>query len=165
MKTLFALALLTAPAALLAQAAPPAASDPKINQVIVYGDDPCPRSTADEIVVCARRGEDDRFRIPEALRGVDPTNPANDAWANRAERLEYEGRSGIESCSPSGIGGSTGCFNQLIRQAYAERAVGDGTNWTMLVEEARNERTARIDADSDAIEAEVKAEEAARKPQ
>lgn len=150
------------PAAAQAQTSTSSEDNLKINQVIVYGDDPCPRGSADEIVVCARRSENDRYRIPEPLRGIDPNNPENQAWAARAEQLEYVGRSGIGSCSPSGIGGATGCFNDLIRQAYAERAQGDGTNWMALVEEARAERTGRIDADSEEIEARVKAEEAAR---
>ena len=67
------------------------AAEPKINQLIVYGDDPCPPSTDDEIIVCARKPESDRYRIPENLRG-DPNDPANQAWANRATELEYVGR-------------------------------------------------------------------------
>ena len=38
--------------------------DPRIRGVVVYGDDPCPQSTADEVVVCARRPDDERYRIP-----------------------------------------------------------------------------------------------------
>lgn len=134
----------------------------KINQIIVYGDDPCPASTGDDIVVCARKPDGDRYRIPEALRGVDPNNPVNDSWVNRAEQLEYVGKGGIGSCSPNGAGGATGCFNQLMRQARAERAMGDGTNWGALVEAARQERLGTIDARSEQIEEAVKAEEAAR---
>lgn len=158
---------LATPLALLALWATPTAAqtgpaDIKVNQVIVYGDDPCPPGTDDTIVVCARRSENDRFRVPESLRGVDPTNPENDAWANKAEQLQYVGRSGIQSCTPSGIGGATGCFAELVRQARAERAQGDGTDWANLVAAARAERVGRIDADSDEIEAQVRAEEAAR---
>lgn len=138
----------------------------RINQVIVYGDDPCPRSTTDEIVVCARKSENERFRIPAPLRG-NRDAPESNSWVNKAEQLEYVGRSGIGSCSPSGVGGASGCFAQLIRQAREERAVGDGTNWTALVEEARGERLGRIDEESARIEAELKAEEAkkAQQPQ
>jgi hypothetical protein len=97
----FAFAALAAAASLataapaLAQAAP---GEEKINQLIVYGDDPCPPSTGDEITVCARKPEGERYRIPEALRG-DPNDPANQAWATRATELQYVGRSGIGSCS------------------------------------------------------------------
>ncbi|MCF8709439.1 hypothetical protein [Rhizorhapis sp. SPR117] len=94
----------------------------KINQLIVYGDDPCPESTADQITVCARKGENERFRIPEALRS-ESNRPANTSWTTRAEALEYVGRSGTDSCSPVGAGGFTGCFSQLMREARAERLV------------------------------------------
>ena len=32
----------------------------RINQLIVYGDDPCPQSSANEITVCARKDETER---------------------------------------------------------------------------------------------------------
>jgi len=50
--------------------------DEKINQLIIYGNDKCPESVGDEIVVCARMGEADRYRIPTNLRG-DPNDPRN----------------------------------------------------------------------------------------
>ena len=144
-----ALAAFASPA--LAQPAP--AGEEKINQLIVYGDDPCPQSTEDQITVCARKSEGDRYRIPEALRG-NPNDPANQAWATRASELQYVGRAGIGSCSTVGPGGWTGCFNDLVRQARAERAGRDSVNWNRLIEEARQERLGRIDADAAAIEAE-----------
>ena len=42
-------------AALLAPATPALAQNGKVSEIIVYGTDPCPRSTDDEIVVCARK--------------------------------------------------------------------------------------------------------------
>src|SRR5690606_1854829 len=48
----------------------------KVKQVFVYGDDPCPPSEGDEIVVCARLPDNDRYRIPKELR-ADPLAPAN----------------------------------------------------------------------------------------
>ncbi|MCJ8156836.1 hypothetical protein [Sphingomonas sp. LaA6.9] len=158
---------LVAPAILLALVplgAAHAQERERINQIVVYGDDPCPASSADEIVVCARKGENERFRIPENLRG-NPNDPARDSWANHAERLEYVGRTGIGSCSTAGSGGASGCFNQIMRQAREELAYGDGTNWTGLVEAAREERLSRIDAETARIEAQIKAEEAAKAPQ
>ena len=130
----------------------------KINQVLVYGDQECPVSKEDEIVICARIL--DEYRIPEALRG-NPDAPQNQAWGARASTLEYQGRAGIGSCSPSGSGGATGCFSQLVRQARAERR--DTPNWVALVEEKRQERLGKIDEKSDAIEARVKEEEADKK--
>lgn len=91
-----------------------------IRREIVYGTDPCPRGKPDEVVICARRPDRDRYRIPEALR--EPSDdPENQSWANRAEALEYVGRSGVQSCSTVGPGGFTGCWNQMIRQSREER--------------------------------------------
>ena len=92
-----------------------------IAEIIVYGNDPCPRSTDDEVVVCARRPEAERYRIPEKLRQGGSLQ-SRTAWAARARSLEYVGRSGPQSCSPVGPAGHTGCLEQLIDAARAERA-------------------------------------------
>lgn len=160
-----ALALMAASAPALAQqaTAPTAVTDPaneKVNLVIVYGDDACPQSQGSEIVVCARKGEEERYRIPEPLRG-DPNKPSNQAWGERVRSMEYIGRSGTESCSPVGGGGATGCFAQLARLAKAERQAANDASWKDLVEAERARRLSTIDADSEAIEARVKAEEKA----
>lgn len=168
-KTPMIAALLLIGAAIPALAQPPssaptAAAVPtteKVNLVIVYGDDACPQSQGDDIVVCARKGEAERYRIPEPLRG-DPNKPSNQAWGERVRSMEYVGRSGTESCSPVGGGGATGCFAQLARLAKAERQALDNASWKDLVEAERGKRLSTIDADSDAIEARVVAEEKAK---
>jgi hypothetical protein len=165
--TLFALAAAVAAIPALAQqagvAVPGAAestapsADPRVNQIIVYGDDPCPASTNEEITVCARLPDSDRYRIPPNLRH-DPNDPASRSWAGRAMELQYVGRSGTDSCSTSGAGGFTGCLSQMINLARAERrAAGTDINWTRMVEEARAEREARLQA---ATEEEEEAERA-----
>lgn len=88
--------------------------DPRIVQMIVYGDDPCPVSTGEEIIVCARRPEEDRYRIPEQLRDAPGTNVS---WAVRARTLEMATDTGIQSCSTVGPGGFTGCWAEMMRQA------------------------------------------------
>jgi hypothetical protein len=118
------------------------ALDPRVNQLIVYGDDPCPQSSDEEIIVCARLPEDDRYRIPPSVRD-DSDDPASQSWANRAVELSYTGRAGTDSCSPTGPGGFTGCFNQMVAQGRAERGRSD-TNWARAIEEARQERLRRI---------------------
>jgi hypothetical protein len=165
MKALFLAAgalLAAAPATAQAPAATRAA-EPKISTMIVYGDDPCPPSTDDTIIVCGRQPEKERYRIPEALRG-NPNDPTNQAWATRAQALEYAGRGGIGSCSTTGPGGASGCFNQIVRQARAERGADPSVNWNALVEEARRERLGKIDAQAEAEEADAKADEAAATP-
>ena len=87
--------------------------------VLVYGEDPCPASTENEVVVCARRPEEERFRIPRSLRR--PSHPEQ-SWASRVESLEEASRdSRPNSCSVVGTYGQSGCTAALIRQWYAER--------------------------------------------
>jgi len=94
-------------------------AEERINRVTVYGSDPCPRGT-DEIVVCARRPESERYRIPANLRDEE-AGPEGDSWAARASAIEYVGRSGVESCSTTGPGGSTGCLMEIIRASREDR--------------------------------------------
>lgn len=155
MKSLFLAAVATALFAAPAFAdETPVVDNSKVSQLIVYGDDACPASTDDTIIVCARKPEGDRYRIPDNLR-ADPNDPKSNAWANRATELQYVGRSGIGSCSPTGPGGFTGCLEDTIRAARAERSTRDSVNWNRLIEEARRERLSRIDAQAEAVEAEV----------
>lgn len=100
--------------------APEPALAQRVNEIVVYGTDPCPRSTDDEVVVCARKPESERFRIPERLRQGGSLQ-SRQAWANRAIAFETYGKTGINSCSPVGPGGHTGCSQQLISQAFKER--------------------------------------------
>ena len=117
------------PALALLLAAAPAADTPsagkatKFNTLIVFGEDACPQSNQDEIVVCARLPENERYRLPKRLREKRRTEgPASVAWGRKVETLEYVGRMGIpNSCSTNGSGGQTGCFQQFMRQARAER--------------------------------------------
>ncbi|CAN5201499.1 hypothetical protein BH10PSE13_BH10PSE13_16090 [soil metagenome] len=133
----------------------------KVKQVIVYGQDPCPSSGGDEITVCARLAEKERYRIPEGLR-TDPNDPKVQSWLNRAQSIEYVGREGTDSCSPVGGGGFTGCFQKMARAAKAERkALMGDVSWSNLVAAEREKRMAGLDAESEDVEKRVKAEEAA----
>jgi hypothetical protein len=128
--------------------------DEKINQLIIYGDDECPQSQGDEIVVCARMDEAARYRIPSNLRG-DPNDPRNQATSERIKAYEYVGASGTMSCSPSGAGGFTGCGLKEIDQAYAEKAQDPGITFGRLIAAERAKRMAGIDAEAAEVEARV----------
>lgn len=107
--------------ALLAPAAPAVAQPPaRETNVIVYGNDPCPQpANENEAVVCARRPEEERYRIPRRIRERQPTETS---WASRIEGLDEESRPmRPNSCSVVGSGGQTGCAAAAIRQWYAER--------------------------------------------
>ena len=96
-----------------------AQSGGSVSEIIVYGSDPCPRSTDDQVVVCARKPEAERYRIPEKLRNGG-SRQSRQAWANRARAFETVGATGINSCSPVGPAGFTGCLTQVIKQARSE---------------------------------------------
>jgi hypothetical protein len=107
----------------LAAIAAPAAAEPaeRSSTVIVYGDDRCPESTNDEVVVCARRPEGERYRIPKELREKQRL-PGGIAWGSQVSQLEQETRfTRPNGCSAVGSFGATGCFAQAIRQWAAER--------------------------------------------
>ena len=122
MKTLFSAAALVGIAAGLAAlpASATAQAQPRVNEIIVYGTDPCPRSTDDEVVVCARKPESERYRIPEALRQGGSIQ-SRTAWAERARVFETVSDTGINSCSPVGPAGYTGCTIELINEAFRAR--------------------------------------------
>ena len=92
----------------------------RISNIIVYGNDPCPRSSNEDAIICIRRPENDRFRIPEALRPRRQDNE-NTSWAVGAQQIEMVGRTGLQSCSPVGPGGFSGCWNEMMRRSREER--------------------------------------------
>jgi hypothetical protein len=111
----------TLPIAGLTAPAVAQSSSGKISEIIVYGTDPCPRSTDDSVVVCARKPETERYRIPERLRNGGSVQ-SRQAWAVRAKSFETVGKSGINSCSPVGPGGSSGCLQRIINEVRDENA-------------------------------------------
>ena len=116
-------------------------ADTKINQVFITEDEECPASTETTIVVCGRL--DDPYRIPKELRqsGSRQAEP----FEERVRTYEMMTDSGIQSCSPTGSGGFTGCTQQMIQQAYGEKAMADSARFAQLIEEARQERLSEID--------------------
>ena len=138
---------------------PQAPSGEKINQLIVYGDDPCPPSSDGEITVCARKPEEERYRIPKPLRGID--SPKSQPWTNKVQAYETVGNFGTLSCSPVGPGGSLGCTQKLIDQAYAEKKNSSDVKFSELIEAEREKRLSTIDAQAAAQQKRVnEAEEA-----
>ena len=154
-RSLFALSLLGA-AAIAAPAQSQTAvdtGDESYNMVIVYGDDECPQGDDGTIVVCARQAESERYRIPEALRFTD--GPQAEAWMKRVERLEMVGDSGIMSCSPAGAGGFTGCTQEMIKKAYADKENASSVRFGEVIAAQRAERLSTIDADAERTQADV----------
>ena len=119
--TLMSAAAVAVSAGIAALPAPAVAqAQPNVAEIIVYGNDPCPRSTDDQVVVCARRPEAERYRIPPNMR-QSGTPQQMESWAVRSKSLETAGNTGINSCSPVGPAGYTGCLQKLIKEARGER--------------------------------------------
>jgi hypothetical protein len=94
----------------------------RTTSLVVYGDDPCPEAQGDEIVVCARRPESERYRIPKPLRDGNKDELSESSWTARAEGLDEATRfTRPDSCSTVGAGGQTGCLATMLRQWRAER--------------------------------------------
>ena len=153
-----AIATLATVLALASPAAAQQAAEPKVNMVIVYGDDKCPESNPDEIVVCPRLDESERYRIPPALRVSQ--SPADQSWTQRVRSLEVVGQTGTMSCSPVGAGGWTGCTGKLINQAYEERKSDPSLGVGKMIAAEREKRLSTIDAEAARTQADVEEEEA-----
>lgn len=149
------LAPLASAALFVAPAAAQVAPEPKVNQLIVFGEDACPQSTDDTITVCARKNEGERYRIPELLR--EHSSPQNEAWNNKVLAYETVGRTGTMSCSPVGAGGWTGCSGKLIKQAYAEKGINPGIKFSQMIAAERTKRLETIDQDAAETQARVEA--------
>jgi len=97
----------------------PAAAQSTQAEVIVYGNDPCPRSSESEIVVCSRRPEGERYRLPKNQQ-LQGSRQQRQSWAQQSRALTTVGNTGTGSCSAVGPGGHTGCLIQEINQAKQE---------------------------------------------
>ncbi len=113
MKKILVAALLALPA-LPAPAWAQAITNDRV--LVIFGKDPCPANT-----ICVTAPENERYRIPKALRNSGPIAPQNQSWAQRAQQIDKVGRSGTGSCSPAGPGGWTGCYMEQMRAARADR--------------------------------------------
>ena len=122
MKSLFPILLLLAAPAIAAPEADEA-PPPRMSTLVVFGDDLCPRSSDDEIIVCARQPESERYRIPKALRKKPKADEVTQSWVERTRTFDMVSKQGLpNSCSPNGSNGQTGCMRQFLEAARAERA-------------------------------------------
>jgi hypothetical protein len=103
--------------------APASAQPPeKTTSAIVYGDEACPEGSEGEIVVCGRRDESERYRIPKELREDKEKRPDEIAWGARNRLLDDAARETMPgSCSVVGSYGQSGCRQQMLRQWGEER--------------------------------------------
>ena len=128
---LFAAILLTLPAAAVlppagARNTPPARTE---IHLAVFGTDPCPKGEGDEIVVCARLPESERYRIPKRLRDEKAALRPEQSWAARARDIDSTGNDQRpDSCSAVGSGGQTGCWEKFMHDARVQREADAAAN-------------------------------------
>lgn len=143
-------------------------AEPPVNQVIVYGDQPCPTPTNEEIIVCVR--QEDPYRIPTPLRQSESRE--NESYTQRVAADRDVGSTGPGTCNTVGPAGQTGCSAAEIQQAYEEKKNNSDVRFGQLIAEERAKRLSEIDESAaleqervEALEAEYearrKAEEAA----
>ncbi|MEO8724135.1 MAG: hypothetical protein ABI395_11575 [Sphingobium sp.] len=127
---LLAITALVPSQAFAAKAPDPDIKDPpqRVFALVVYGDDPCPKGEGDEIIVCARKPEAERYRIPKPLRDK-PKPSGGPGWASQVADMEAAGRAvQPNSCSVNGSYGYTGCTAAMLHQWYAERQMDKAAN-------------------------------------
>src|SRR3546814_19764188 len=90
----FAAAIALAAPALAQEAisppAPSADGAQKISVLVTFGDEPCPESGGDEIIVCAQKPESERYRVPKALREEGQGKKTNPGRPRGAAGEDYE---------------------------------------------------------------------------
>jgi hypothetical protein len=85
--------------------------------LVIFGNDKCPTNAAgSEVVVCSRRPESERFRIPSELR-----SNATPGSAPNVSAMAVGGTAGSSTCSNIGGGGGNNCFANQMRAAKAEK--------------------------------------------
>jgi hypothetical protein len=99
----------------------PGSGTEEVNILIVYGEDDCPKGQGDEIIVCARHPESERYRIPKRLREKS-ASPGAPGWTNQVAGIEEVQREMLPTSGCSVISSSgAGCLAKALRQWLAER--------------------------------------------
>lgn len=127
MRCVMALAFAAAP---LVLAVPAIAQDGNYRSrtVVVFGADECPKAAnPDEIIICARRPEEERFRVPRELRERERAETIareDQVGANRAALAsDRDSATGAGSCSTAGAGGIVGCTKGIDIVGGARTAI------------------------------------------
>jgi hypothetical protein len=110
--SLLALVLTGAAGAVATLPASPTMAQVQDQVVTVYGDDPCPASNGQEIVVCRHLPRSEQFRIPKDLRESEAAPQAVSSTALAAVQTTGGTATQVQSCNSIGAGVSAGCFKK-----------------------------------------------------
>ena len=93
-------------------AAHPAAAQQADRIIDIYGDEKCPSSNGQEIVVCRPHPAAEKYRIPKDLREQEPSAQA--VGNNGVAAMNSTGSTGVQinSCNTIGAGVAAGCLKQ-----------------------------------------------------
>jgi hypothetical protein len=80
----------------------------------IYGNDRCPASNGQQIVVCRNHPETERFRIPKDLRDQEREPQAAGGNIGAVTAVNTTGQTGVQinSCNTIGAGVNAGCTKQ-----------------------------------------------------
>jgi hypothetical protein len=99
----------------------------------VYGDEKCPSSNGQQIVVCRRHKAEEKYRIPEGLRDSEREPQAAGGNVGAVNAVNTTGGTGVQvnSCNAIGAGVNAGCTKQGIdawkaQQRADKKAAEDG---------------------------------------
>lgn len=127
LKSYFLVGLFFAASASLAQedeAPSPSEMPERISFLVAFGEEKCREAVDDEIVVCATLPENERYRIPIALRKTE-TVVTDRSWSSAVETLDSFARDlRPNSCSVNGSAGFGGCTQKMLQLWFAERRRG-----------------------------------------
>lgn len=118
-----AIAFLAASASHSGEPLEPTASEmpERISFLVAFGEEKCREPVGDEIVVCANMPENERYRIPLALRKKERV-VTDRSWSSAVEALDsFASDLRPNSCSVNGSNGFTGCTQKMLQQWFAER--------------------------------------------
>lgn len=80
----------------------------RISFLATFGEEECPPTEGEEIVVCANAPEGDRYRIPKKLRQEEEPDLAGGSWSSAVENLDnYARAERPNDCSVVGSNGFT----------------------------------------------------------
>jgi hypothetical protein len=115
---------LSGAAAVQVSAPQPALAQIGTDRIIdVYGNERCPSSNGQQIVVCRRHPETERYRIPKDLRDAEPAPQAAGGNVGAVSAVNTTGGTGVQinSCNAIGAGVNAGCTKSQLDNWKAQR--------------------------------------------
>lgn len=98
----------------------------------IYGDEKCPASNGQQIVVCHHHDIKEKYRIPEGLRDSEREPQAAGGNVGAVSAVNTTGGTGVQinSCNAIGAGVNAGCTKQGLdawkAQQRAQKKAEDG---------------------------------------